>query len=230
LPLLFQKAPSSGAFFIAKTMVAGTIEAAYLLVEKHFRGRSMQSLKTTIISPTPFGSVALVWGVMDNHPVLVRVMLSQPDLSAEAQLLALFPGLPMASCAEIEALATGLKALLDGEDIAFSLDLADMAQCLEFQQSVLRAEHQIPRGSVSTYRLIAAHLGKPTGARAVGNALATNPFPLIIPCHRAIRSDGHLGGYQGGITMKKALLEKEGIVVTEAGRVVSPKLHYGTGP
>ena len=78
---------------------------------------------------------------------------------------------------------------------------------------------------VSTYRRIAAHLGVPKGARAVGNALATNPFPIVIPCHRAIRSDGALGGYQGGLAMKRALLMQEGVDVDERGRVVSPRLY-----
>ena len=68
-----------------------------------------------------------------------------------------------------------------------------------FQESVLRAEAtEIPRGRVSTYKLIAEHVGTHNGARAVGTALARNPFPLIVPCHRAIRSDRRLGGYQGG--------------------------------
>jgi len=54
-------------------------------------------------------------------------------------------------------------------------------------------------------------LGKPNAARAVGAALAANPFPLIIPCHRVIRADGSLGGYQGGLKMKQALLRIEGV-------------------
>ncbi|EFK10557.1 6-O-methylguanine DNA methyltransferase, DNA binding domain protein [delta proteobacterium NaphS2] len=98
--------------------------------------------------------------------------------------------------------------------------------CGEFQQRVLRAEHGIPRGSVSTYKIIAIYLGNPGGARAVGNALANNPFPLIVPCHRAIRSDRHLGGYQGGFEMKQALLTKEGIAFDNVGRVTCNHFHY----
>ena len=60
----------------------------------------------------------------------------------------------------------------------------------------------------------------------MGNALANNPFPLIVPCHRAIRSDRHLGGYQGGVKMKRALLEKEGIPFDDAGRVACAQFHY----
>jgi methylated-DNA-[protein]-cysteine S-methyltransferase len=62
---------------------------------------------------------------------------------------------------------------------------------------------------VSTYQRIAGHLGSPQAARAVGTTLAHNPFPIIVPCHRAIRTDGTLGGFQGGMEMKRALLERD---------------------
>lgn len=81
--------------------------------------------------------------------------------------------------------------------------------CSSFQQKVLRAVSAIPYGEVRSYRFIAKQVGRPRAYRAVGRALANNPFPLIIPCHRVIRSDGKLGGYQGGLKMKKALLRKE---------------------
>jgi O-6-methylguanine DNA methyltransferase len=62
-------------------------------------------------------------------------------------------------------------------------------------------------------------LSAPRAARAVGTALARNPFPLIIPCHRVVRSDGMLGGFGGGLKMKKALLEMEGVAFDRSGRV-----------
>ena len=91
---------------------------------------------------------------------------------------------------------------------------------------MLRAEHAIPRGRVSTYKLIANHIGYPTGARAVGTALATNPFPIIIPCHRAIRADGTLGGFQGGLNMKRALLEMEGINFQDTNHIANQAFYY----
>ena len=107
--------------------------------------------------------------------------------------------------------------------------MADLASCPPFQQAVLRAEHAIPRGKVSAYGLLAARLGRPGAARAVGNALATNPFPIVVPCHRALRGDGSIGGYQGGPAMKRALLAMEGVRFDAAGRVVCKRFHYARG-
>jgi len=179
-----------------------------------------------IIGPTPYGSVGVIWATTSRSPKIVRVLLSRPGAPAEVQASELYPDAPIASCSEIDAVGADMKRLLEGEPVAFSLDLAELRLCGKFQQRVLRAEHQIPRGSVSTYRVIAAHLANPNGARAVGNALANNPFPLIVPCHRAIRSDRHLGGYQGGLGMKRALLEMEGLAFDDTGRVACPHFHY----
>lgn len=60
----------------------------------------------------------------------------------------------------------------------------------------------------------------------MGGALARNPFPILIPCHRAIRSDGTLGGYQGGVAMKRALLEIEGVDITVNGKVRMSRIYY----
>ncbi|MBN1135480.1 MAG: MGMT family protein [Anaerolineae bacterium] len=95
-----------------------------------------------------------------------------------------------------------------------------------FQRRVLLAEYQIPRGWVSTYGRIATSLGSPGAARAVGNALAHNPFPILIPCHRAIQSGGRLGGFQGGVELKRALLELEGVEFSPTGQVVTDRVYY----
>jgi methylated-DNA-[protein]-cysteine S-methyltransferase len=185
-----------------------------------------QQMNKKIIKSTPYGSVCIVWSISGNSPLIVSVLLSRPGLSAEDHALALFPDSRIFSCEKIDTIAVSIKAYLEGEDIKFGLNIVDFSMCSNFQQSVLRAKHAIPRGSVSTYGLIAAHLGIPGGARAVGNALAANPFSLIVPCHRAILSNFHLGGFQSGIEMKKALLKKEGIIFDKAGRVICKQLHY----
>jgi len=85
--------------------------------------------------------------------------------------------------------------------------------CSNFQKKVLDAVYRIPAGFVSTYACIAKKLS--TSPRSIGRALATNPFPIIVPCHRIVKSDGSLGGYQGSSWMKKRLLETEGIKFNE---------------
>jgi O-6-methylguanine DNA methyltransferase len=87
----------------------------------------------------------------------------------------------------------------------------DLSPLSAFQQRVLIATADIPRGQVRTYGQIAAAIGAPGAARAVGTALARNPVPLIIPCHRVVRAGGKLGNYgAGGQTMKRRLLDHEG--------------------
>jgi len=175
---------------------------------------------------TPFGDVAVLWSLHKGEPKATRVLLSKPETQAVETLKAFFPDALDSSCKEIDALAGRIEAFLNGEDILFSLDAVRFDLSSPFQQKVLLAEHAIPRGRVSTYRLIARHLGNKNGARAVGTALARNPFPLVIPCHRALRSDRYPGGYQGGPEMKRALLEKEGVLFDEAERVKCERFYY----
>ena len=82
----------------------------------------------------------------------------------------------------------------------------------KFQIKVWKAISKIPRGQVRTYKELAKIIKKPKAARAVANACGKNPYPIKIPCHRVIRSDGSLGGYsgRGGISAKKDILKKEG--------------------
>ena len=98
-----------------------------------------------------------------------------------------------------------------------------------FQRQVLNALKEIPRGDVRSYGWLARRLGHPRASRAVGNALAWNPFPFIIPCHRVIRADGRLGQYSGGgDNMKARLLAYEGVSVGQ-GKDGTWKLKEGQG-
>jgi len=182
--------------------------------------------KTTIQS-TLYGPVVIIWRVSESSTKIVRVLLSNPASSATKMVQALYPDVEETSCEDIDSASSAICRLFEGKSVDFDLYVADLGVCAEFQQQVLHAEHAIPRGRVSTYKLIAAHLGTPGGARAVGNALANNPFPIIVPCHRAIRSDRSLGGYQGGLDMKRSLLSKEGIVFDRYGRVKCSNFYYG---
>ncbi len=79
-----------------------------------------------------------------------------------------------------------------------------------FGRDVLRVTAHIPYGKVSTYGEVAVRTGRPKASRAVGNALGANPMPIVIPCHRVVRTGGGLGGYTGGIHRKERLLQLEG--------------------
>ena len=90
---------------------------------------------------------------------------------------------------------------------------------MDYDESVYRVLMQVPRGKVTTYKLIAVALGKPGSSRAVGNALGRNPDPDGPPCYRVIKSDGSIGGYAGGIQEKIRRLRADGIGV-KGGRVL----------
>ena len=83
----------------------------------------------------------------------------------------------------------------------------------EFQQAVLRKTAEILPGEVRPYAWVAREIGKPHAVRAVGTALARNPVPIVVPCHRVVRNDGHLGNYYYGPETKRAVLQAEGLRV-----------------
>ena len=101
-----------------------------------------------------------------------------------------------------------LRDYLSGRPRFFSAPV-DLRRLPPFARAVLRAVIRIPYGEVRSYRWLAQRWGKPKASRAVGNALARNPIPILIPCHRVVRSDGSLGGYALGLSWKKKLLELE---------------------
>jgi methylated-DNA-[protein]-cysteine S-methyltransferase len=179
-----------------------------------------------VLVPSAFGALGIVWRESEAGAKVHRVHLPNPQASAQDVLRIAFPDARLRTCPEIAELGERVQRFLTGDAVRFDLGIVALGRCSEFQQKVLRAEHGIPRGWVSTYGRIARALGAPRGARAVGCALARNPFPIIVPCHRAIRSDGHLGGFQGGLEMKRALLEMEGVEITPAGRVRTHRLYY----
>ena len=106
-----------------------------------------------------------------------------------------------------------------GEDVTISMKRMDTTLVSPFQLSVLEAERSIPRGKAVSYSWVARKVGT-KAVRSVGTALATNPFPFIVPCHRSLRMDRSIGKYQGGPEMKRKLLEMEGVLFDEKGRVV----------
>ncbi len=101
-----------------------------------------------------------------------------------------------------------LAEYLAGDRTFFTVPV-DLSQVPEFERAALEIVAQIPYGEVRSYKWIAEQLCKPDAARAVGAAMAGNPVPLFVPCHRVVKTDGGLGGYSFGLIQKEALLNLE---------------------
>jgi len=158
---------------------------------------------------TACATCALGWvgiGVTDRGIAAIELADSRAD--ADARLRARFPR------ARIEADGGALADLVQavarrverpGDDAELPLDIRGTA----FQQRVWAELQAIPPGRTASYRAIARRLGVPRAARAVGRAVAANPLAVAVPCHRAVRSDGGLGGYRWGEARKRTLLARE---------------------
>lgn len=133
------------------------------------------------------------------------------DLILEALAARLSPTIVEAP-ARLDDARRELDEYFAGRRRAFDLDI-DWSLVGPFGRRVLRATAAIPFGSTRTYAEIAAAAGSPRGSRAAGNALGANPIPIVVPCHRVLRSGGGLGGYTGGLARKELLLGVEGVVL-----------------
>ncbi len=112
---------------------------------------------------------------------------------------------------ELGDLPERLRRYARSERVAFP-DALDLSAATPFQRAVWQATRQIPYGQTRSYGWLAARVGRPRAARAVGQAMAANPWPPIVPCHRVVASNGRLGGYGGGLDMKERLLLLEGAI------------------
>lgn len=108
----------------------------------------------------------------------------------------------------LDVLARELDDYFAGRRHAFDVPL-DLRLARGFRRAVLQHLEEIPYGSTESYAEVAVAAGSPRAVRAVGSACATNPLPIVIPCHRVLRSDGSLGGYLGGLPAKQRLLALE---------------------
>ncbi len=117
-----------------------------------------------------------------------------------------------ADCAVVGDATDQLREYFGGRRARFELPL-DFTGVTPFTRAVLEATAEVPFGRLDTYREIASRIGKPSATRAVGNALGRNPIPVVVPCHRIVRSDASLGGYTGGLQIKQRLLALEGVTL-----------------
>jgi methylated-DNA-[protein]-cysteine S-methyltransferase len=113
-------------------------------------------------------------------------------------------------------IAEQLRDYFAGERRRFDLRL-DLSHVSPFQRRVLLAATRVPAGQVVSYGEIARRIGEPGGSRAVGQALGHNPIPIVIPCHRVVAAGGRIGGYTGGLAIKRRLLRLEGSLAAATG-------------
>ncbi|HEY8601392.1 MAG TPA: methylated-DNA--[protein]-cysteine S-methyltransferase [Thermomicrobiales bacterium] len=121
------------------------------------------------------------------------------------------------------ALSQVVARRLRGERAELRFDLRGLS---EFERATLLKATEIPRGEIRPYAWIAREIDRPGAVRAVGSALGRNPIPLLIPCHRIVRSDGLIGDYVFGNAMKRVILSAEGLVPDEIERRARARIRY----
>ncbi len=162
------------------------------------------------IPDTPIGPVYFA----ANDKGIVSVDFGVSETQFFAQIQKNFGTTPEYAPERLTQHASRLKEYLQGKSTTLDLPF-DIHGLTPFQQQVLHAALQIPRGQVYTYADIARKIGNPKAVRAVGQALGRNPVPIVIPCHRVVAANGKLGGYSGGggLATKRKLLVLEGALM-----------------
>jgi methylated-DNA-[protein]-cysteine S-methyltransferase len=168
-------------------------------------GRSGEPLRYAMMTDTPVGVIGLAAGAAG----LCRVDYVTDERRFLERVLAAFGDRPVLRSDQLDPVRRQLDRYFSGKRLTFDLAV-DLSQVRGFSRRVLEASVRIPPGQVLTYAEIAAKAGNPRASRAAGNALHINPIPIVVPCHRIVRSNGSLGGYGGGVSNKEWLLQHEG--------------------
>lgn len=172
-------------------------------------GVLMNSTRITIFD-TVIGTCGIAW----NTTGIVGISLPEatPSMTQERLHNRFNGAIESAPSKKVQRIIRKITALLDGRPVDFNAVPLDTHGVPEFHRRVYEFIRTIPAGSTLSYGEVAARLGKPGAARAVGQAMRRNPFPIIVPCHRVVAANGKLGGFSanGGITTKLRLLQIEG--------------------
>jgi len=142
------------------------------------------------------------------------VLLGYPNVPADEQLARLASSVSprlLEAPARLDPVRRELHEYFTGKRRSFGVPI-DWQLTSGFRQKVLRRTARIPFGETRTYGEVATSAGSPRAFRAAGSALGANPIPIVVPCHRVLRSGGDLGGYGGGLDLKRRLLELEGVL------------------
>jgi methylated-DNA-[protein]-cysteine S-methyltransferase len=186
--------PADAAAAAARFAAAAPADVSYALVDS--------PVGTLVAAATERGLACLSYedhhGGVDGVLETIAARISPRILEAPARL---------------DAIRRELDEYFERRRTAFDLPI-DWALVTPFGRRVLQATASIPFGEVSTYGRIAAEAGNPKAARATGNALGSNPMPIVVPCHRVLHTGGHgIGNYTGGVHRKEALLRLEGVLL-----------------
>jgi methylated-DNA-[protein]-cysteine S-methyltransferase len=172
---------------------AGLLDVAYATLDS--------PVGTLLVATTPRGLVRIAYLDHDDEESVLR------------QLAIKISPRVLASARRLDAPRRELDQYFERARREFDLPL-DWALSHGFGRRVLQATARIPYGEVSSYKRVAAAAGSPRGSRAAGNALGSNPIPIVVPCHRVLHTGGGLGGYTGGVDRKRHLLAVESAAAT----------------
>ena len=149
-------------------------------------------------------------GLVASTRGLQRVVLPQATRSMALQLAMNGMRGAVADPLSFGDLPERMRRYFEGQGVAFD-DRLDVGHATAFLRAVWEATRGIPRGETRSYSWVAGRVGRPRASRAVGQAMARNPVPIVVPCHRVVNNDGGLGGFGGGLEMKRRLLELEAL-------------------
>jgi methylated-DNA-[protein]-cysteine S-methyltransferase len=181
--------PSAAALDLERVAAEGLLDVAYASVDS--------PLGTLVVASTPRGLVRLAYTGSRGEDEVIEDLadkLSPRVLEAPQRL---------------DEVRRELDEYFEGRRDGFDLPI-DWSLTRGFTSKVLRQTARIGFGKTSTYAEVASRAGSPRAVRAAGNALGANPIPVVVPCHRVLRSGGALGGYTGGVERKEFLLRLEG--------------------
>jgi methylated-DNA-[protein]-cysteine S-methyltransferase len=183
--------PSTAALDLQRVAGEGLLDVAYATVDS--------PLGPLVVAATPRGLVRLAYtGSRDEGEVVEDLAgkLSPRILEAPERL---------------DDVRRELDEYFEGRRVGFEVPI-DWSLTRGFTSKVLRQTARIGYGKTSTYAEVAGRAGSPRAVRAAGNALGSNPIPVVVPCHRVLRTGGALGGYTGGVERKEFLLRLEGVL------------------
>ena len=171
------------------------------------------------IIPTVFGYAGMVWIRAGRSSLKVKRIFISPQWKRIVRIIKrFFPSARRSPINGRSPLMMYVRYIGNGAQKRVPVNYLDMRSFSTFEKKVLQCLSKIPPGMVTTYARVAQRIGQSRASRAVGNTLRKNPFPLVFPCHRVVRSDGTIGGFQGGAKLKAALLHREGVSFDKNGK------------